>query len=497
MKKYFLSVTALLLAGLSTQAQVCTTDLTQTTSKMVYGAFWDNTGGMDSPAYLRQEGSTVYIDVIDHTTGRLYEGVGSISNYYLSNVEDRIVSGDFDGDGVRDDIAVLYQTGSSSCRIDVFTRWGGTSSGSGYGFDYHLNEWSSSGYNPDNVNGRFVSGLFDNDIYYDIAAFYDYGGGQTRIHVWKCGYGINPSYQGSTGWWSTYGYTAGQITDRVVTGDFDRDGKWNDIAAFYDYGSGQTRIHVWESNNSSFVYQGGTGWYTFPYGYDAYKISKRVVAGDFDRDGKNDDICAFYDYGGGATRAHVWESTGSSFAYPNGNTGYWMVTSGYSASSINGKIALVPQGSKLSDLVVLYNYGSNTTRYHHFEAQNPLSGNEYFTYSHVFFCTKSAEQQSNELTSDENINETLSTNEFNSRPTKLYPNPTAGELNIVFSDKFTTGKVDMQLMDMSGKLILSQQFAGNETANIQIDISAIPQGMYMVRLINENGEQEVLKITKK
>jgi len=48
----------------------------------------------------------------------------------------------------------------------------------------------------------------------------------------------------------------------VVSGNFNSDGH-EDIAAFYDYGNNETRIHVWLSNGeSAFKYEGSRGWWT-------------------------------------------------------------------------------------------------------------------------------------------------------------------------------------------------------------------------------------------
>ena len=181
----------------------------------------------------------------------------NFNNYDLENVNGRMVKGDFDKDGHIDDFVLIYKTGTSSMRFDLFQ-----SNGAAQPTFTQSTVYTLDGYDPDKIIGRVVSGDFDGDGEWDdIAAFYDYGNGETRIHVWlKTGSSF--LYQYSTGWWNSTGYSADKITHRVVSGDFDKDGKVDDIAAFYDYGEGNTRIHVWLSNGSGFTYQSSVGWWT-------------------------------------------------------------------------------------------------------------------------------------------------------------------------------------------------------------------------------------------
>lgn len=255
--------------------------------------------------------------------------------YSASQISNRIVSGDFNRDGKEDDIAAFYDNGNGSTNIHVWN----TDPISNKALKYSGGDgwWYSASYTSDKISGRVISGDFDRDGKVDdIAVFYDYGNSTSAIHVWSS----NNNFLGFSGtWWYTNGYDANKITNKVISGDFDRDGYKDDIAAFYDYGSGNIRIHVWLSTGSGFLYQGSSGWWSVTNGgYDANKITNRVISGDFDRDGYKDDIAAFYDYGNGNTRTHVWISTGSGFLY-QGSSGWWSVTNGgYNASNIVGRV---------------------------------------------------------------------------------------------------------------------------------------------------------------
>ena len=56
---------------------------------------------------------------------------------------------------------------------------------------------------------------------------------------------------GANAWWSSSGFNTKRIEGRIVSGDFDRDGDQDDIAAFYDL-SGGTEVAVFRSTGSSF-----------------------------------------------------------------------------------------------------------------------------------------------------------------------------------------------------------------------------------------------------
>jgi hypothetical protein len=79
-------------------------------------------------------------------------------------------------------------------------------------------------------------------------------------------------------------YTASCIEGRVVAGDFNGDG-FTDLASMYDYGNGVIGIHVWLSDgNGKFICN--TWYQSSPGSYTANRVTGRMVAGDFNGDGK-------------------------------------------------------------------------------------------------------------------------------------------------------------------------------------------------------------------
>lgn len=467
----------------SLYAQDCTTNPAAYTNYVLAGNFAQQSnsdGIVNDMVMVNRNGSYISIDVLaDPGNGQRELHKGTNSNFYnLDNVNGRMVKGDFDNDGHLDDFILIYKTGTSSMRFDLFASDGGQYTPSFTQSTFY----TLSGYDPDKITGRVVSGDFDNDgSWDDIAAFYDYGNGETRIHLFRSN-GSTMVYSGSTGWWNTTGYSAGQITSRVVSGDFDRDGKIDDIAAFYDYGGGQTRIHVWLSNGSTFNYQTGNGWWS-SFGYTAAQITNRVVSLNIDRDNKEyDDIAVFYDYGSGQTRMHVFESTGSSFTYSNGANGWWS-TYGYTASNISGKLDAIDSralsmSSKVSDIVAFYNYGPTTDKYHMWEAQNPLFGSPYVVYGHHQFCpTKSAEIEDVIEVSD-GIN--------------VYPNPTTGSFLVNVPNELLETGLHATVVNAVGEIVYQQDLTKDQT---RFDLTDVPEGMYFVKLIGAKVN-EVIKIVK-
>lgn len=143
----------------------------------------------------------------------------------------------------------------------------------------------------------------------DVATFYDYGSGAARIHTWLSdGSRLNwnspdDPNKPQLGWWRTAsGYDLSRVGDRMVRGDFNGDGR-NDVATFYDYGSGAARIHVWLSDGVRFNWNSPDdpnnpqlGWWSTASGYDLSQVGNRFVSGDFNNDGKHD-VATFYNYG--------------------------------------------------------------------------------------------------------------------------------------------------------------------------------------------------------
>lgn len=72
-----------------------------------------------------------------------------------------------------------------------------------------------------------------------------------------------------------------------------------------------------------------------------------------------------------------------------------------------------------------------------------------------------------------------------------YPNPTTGVFSLYFGEK--EGGKQVYISNISGKLVYSNTFEGDEA---QIDITGMPTGIYLVRIVSE-GDVNVLQIILK
>jgi hypothetical protein len=73
----------------------------------------------------------------------------------------------------------------------------------------------------------------------------------------------------------------------------------------------------------------------------------------------------------------------------------------------------------------------------------------------------------------------------------IYPNPFDKEFNIDLGKIASNAKVE--IYNHLGELIYRDYNISSSLININIDA---PQGVYILRIVNENGEQKELKIIK-
>jgi len=271
--------------------------------------------------------------------------VFSQTNYY--GVSGNMVVGDFDNDGLTDDIAAINTAGE----LPVLMLW---TSNNGWveqsEADFRL---PFDFLSPKSLNYKTVSGDFDNDGFIDdIASIYEIGQNKTAITVWL----NNDGGFYAERWWYAGDFDANQVAQTIVAGDFDHDGFVDDIAAFYDYEKKRTKVFVWKSNGKEFAWPGK--WWVGN-DFNSTRIKGTIVAGDFDHDGFKDDIATLYNYVDDYCKIFVWTTNGQKFNWPY----TWFAQENFMASNAQNSIIVGDFNNNgfVDNIAALYKNDENTS----------------------------------------------------------------------------------------------------------------------------------------
>ncbi|MBU3107643.1 NlpC/P60 family protein [Clostridium gasigenes] len=260
----------------------------------------------------------------------------TIEGYGAMGCEGRMVSGDFDGDG-QDEIATFYDYKNETTGLHIFNP-------DALGNLRTISAWTSKSFNAAAITDRVVAGDFDGDGRDEIAALYDYGHGEVSLLLFKSN--SDASSFSSTTVWKGSKFIADNVED-IVAGDFNGDGK-DELSIFYDYGNGNVKMFEY-SQESANKFTSRHAWEGS--GFDASRIKNKVVAGDFNGDRK-DEIVMFYDYGNRTTKA--WTLLNDNNKYIAEET--W-VSDSFTGSSMTNKITATNNKNGEKDkIVAVYDY---------------------------------------------------------------------------------------------------------------------------------------------
>jgi hypothetical protein len=290
-----------------------TFDATKLTGKVISGDF-DGDSYEDDIAGFVDDGTNVNLLVwyYNHSNGTfnnpVVEWTQLSSLFDVTKIESMVVSGDFNNDGLNNDIAALASYPSATTRLWV---WEGLS---GAGFNSSAKEYWVS--NPgecdgDKMRGRVVSVDIDGDGRKDdVVAFYDLNVNHTRLWMWSCDGSSLPQVPGGAEMiWEGTSCNANSLTGRVVAGDFDKDTEYDDIAAFMDIGNNSSILWAWRSDGSQIGPHGAEiYWESDPGKFNVNLITGRVVSGNFDshqEDPYHDNIAAMSAHD--VQRAYWWQ----------------------------------------------------------------------------------------------------------------------------------------------------------------------------------------------
>lgn len=226
---------------------------------------------------------------------------------------------------------------------------------------WDINNFSSSAdlwtqtrnnYDPARIKDRVTYGDYDGNGKDEVIAFYDYGNANTGIHRL---YEDGGKYSYATIWESgANNFSADSITNKVVSGDFNGDGK-DEVLTLYDYKNRTSKMFQFSLNGDGKITSYKTVWNTTDFVAD---MVNAMVAGDFNGDGK-DEVLIFYDYGSNVNV--VFELTmGSDGTFTSKNV---FKSTSFAGSQIEGKtVAGDFNGDGKDEVAMFYDYGSNVTR---------------------------------------------------------------------------------------------------------------------------------------
>ena len=189
-------------------------------------------------------------------------------------------------------------------------------------------------------------------LHSEEAKAYNAGGdGNVKFNSWD----INNFSSTADLWTQTRSnYDPEKIKDRVTYGDFDGNGK-DEVVAFYDYGSNNARIHMLSENGGQYSYS--TPWVSESGNFYAPSITGRVVAGDFNGDGKDEIMALYYHYD---TTATMFQFSLDSSTQKFSMKSVWKAT-GVDADHMASMVAGDFDGDCKDEILLFYDYENNVT----------------------------------------------------------------------------------------------------------------------------------------
>lgn len=325
-------------------------------SKTIFAGHFTDVNNMQVAAYVPVSDTMIkcFVWTYNSVTGEFSDpelwfaddGFGLDSSGY--NNMYRSVAGNFYGDD-KDEICTLYNSSGSMNYL--------------YFHDSSGIKYANCDINLLQCTGRVTCGNYDEDVYDEIAGFYQMSGAwaHTKLYVWDIN--LNNSGYISTTPVVVYDsgagvYAAEYATDRVVSGNFDSDSQ-EEIAVLYRYsGSGNYCLHKFDINIA-----GQSVTYTAPIfnssEVDVSKANGRVVTCDYD--GGMDEIVCLYDNTDVATDSMItygfkinsstWElePLHTSYQYNAGLSKYLVVSGAF-----NKTLATGSTDDYLDDVVTFY-----------------------------------------------------------------------------------------------------------------------------------------------
>lgn len=146
------------------------------------------------------------------------------------------------------------------------------------------------------------------------------------------------------------------------------------------------------------------------------------------------------------------------------------------------------EGQTLADLIITGEEDAIFTWYADADLENELPADTPAEDNTTYFVTQTV----GDCTSDDalavTVTLTTSANDFDKQAFKVYPNPTKDFFHISYNEEIT----DVAVINTLGQTVITK--AVNATTT-QIDMSALPTGIYFVK-VNINGTIQTVKVSK-
>lgn len=289
-------------------------------NRVVYGDF-DGNGKDEVAAFYDYGNNNAEIHRLYQDGGKYYNAsawTSEVGNFYAPSITGRVVAGDFNGDG-KDEIMALYYHYDTTATMFQFSLDSNTQNFS------MKSVWEATGVDDEHM-ASMVAGDFDGDGKDEILLFYYYENNVTGMFEIKMG---SDGKLTSRKAWESTTYDATRIKGKTVAGDFNGDGK-DEVAMFYDYGNEKTKIWSLYNQNNSYVVD--ETWYGDL--FNAAKITDKVVA-THNKEGVKDKIISLYDYGNNITGIFTWELQSNKFVPIKEKE-----LTNYEADRITGRVAV-------------------------------------------------------------------------------------------------------------------------------------------------------------
>ncbi len=278
--------------------------------RMKWAATDANFDGKTDLVALYDDGGTSVRLLVWLSTGTAFTFTGSAgwwsSNGYAWSRTKAILAGNFSAVG-RSGLLFIYQYDNFDMRIHYLE-----SDGTKFIYTGNQGVYDSGPGQYDTARARFVVGRFTRTTGpAQIASVYQYDNFQIKIHVFDpTPNGLQP-VNGWGGVWASDVNTYDISKAKFVAADVDGDGK-TDLLGFYWYADGSVRVHLFRgSQNLALIDTNGIASFapfTMPW------LETRVVAGDFNKDGKGD-LALLTSLIDGSSHVGVLQSNGTTFQW--------------------------------------------------------------------------------------------------------------------------------------------------------------------------------------